>query len=264
MLEEANISGDSIDLIAFSSQFPEFTMPTQSLIAHNAIHGKEKCVTIDINANCVGMLRGLDIINRYFKDKKGEIRRALLIGSDYGSIHSKNDELLILGSYGDGACAALLEYTDDEEVGIIGSSDRTVSDEVYGGFFPECGLSHIDQYQGEKVKLSWSNPDTSISINAMRDALDDILEKHDIKTSDIDWFCGSQFAESFFNGIADKCEILKEKRIYVGDRYGYTGTSSPFFSLHTGITDGKIKHGDIVLLTTVGVGMSVCSMLVRI
>lgn len=264
VLKKNNLTGQDIDLITFCSQFPEYSMPSQALIVHNHIEGKTNCVTFDLNANCLGMLRGLDIVNRYFNDKSGEIHRALLIGSDYASKHMKTDELVTLGSFADGACALLLEYTENEESGIIGSASRSISDEVYGCMYPEYGLSSIDQYMGGDIKTSWTNPDTSISINAMKEALDDVLKKHNMKVNDIDWLCGSQFAEPFFNEIGDTCDIPPEKRIYVGNKYGYTGTSSPFFAFTEGVNDGRIKKGDIIFFTTVGVGISICSMLVRV
>ena len=264
ILKINNLTGQDVDLIAFCSQFPEYSMPSQALMVHNHINGKTNCVTFDLNANCLGMLRGLDIVNRYFNDKSGEIRRALLIGSDYSSKHMKTDELVTLGSFADGACALLLEYAEDRESGIIGSASRSISDEAYGCLYPECGLSSIDQYMGKDIKTSWTNPDTSISINAMKEALDDVLKKHNLKVNDIDWFCGSQFAEPFFNNIGDACDIPPDKRIYVGNKYGYTGTSSPFFAFTEGRKDGRIKKGDIIFFTTVGVGISICSMLVRV
>lgn len=59
------------------------------------------------------------------------------------------------------------------------------------------------------------------------------------------------------------CDIPKEKSIYVGDIYGYTGTSSPFFAYTHGVMNGKIKKDDLIFFTTVGVGHTICSMLVR-
>lgn len=42
-------------------------------LIHNHIHAKSNCVTSDLNANCLWMLQGLDVLNRYFKDKKSVI-----------------------------------------------------------------------------------------------------------------------------------------------------------------------------------------------
>lgn len=80
ILKRNELTGQDIDLIVFCSQFPEYSMPSQALIVHNHINGKANCVTFDLNANCLGMLCGLDVVNRYFNNKSGEIHRALLIG----------------------------------------------------------------------------------------------------------------------------------------------------------------------------------------
>ena len=264
ILEKNNLKGEDIDLIAFCSQYPEYTVPSQSLLVHNHIRGKSRCVTLDINANCLGMLRGLDLINRYFNDKHGGIKKALLIGSDCMSRFSDSSELVNIGGFGDGACALLLEYTEKEDEGVIGSSDRSISNEVFDCMYPRHGSSNVSKYSYNDTLTSWSDPDTSISIDAMKDALDDILVKHNMNISDIDWFCGSQFAKQFFDSIANRCDISTEKRIYVGDKYGYTGTSSPFFAFNEGFKEGRIKKGDVVFFTTVGVGISVCSMLLRV
>lgn len=264
VLEANNLKGSDIDLIAFCSQYPEYTMPSQSLIVHNQIEGKSECVVLDINANCLGMLRGLDVVNRYFGNKRGDITRALLIGSDCMSQFTDKSNLVTLGSFADGACAVLLEYTDEVNHGVIGSSDRTISGEAFGCMYPKDGASRATSQGFEEVVTSWTDPDTSVSIEAIREALDDVLTKHNLKHTDIDWFCGSQFAKPFICDIADNCNVSREKVIYIGDKYGYTGTSSPFIALTEGLEDGRIKKGDIVFLATVGVGVSICSMLVRI
>ena len=264
LLKKQDICGEDIDMIIFCSQYPEFTVPSQACMIHNHIEGKKNCFTLDINSNCLGMLRGLDVVNRYFNDKSGKLTKALLIGSDYMSIHCKDTDVVTYSSLSDGACAILLEYTDEYECGVIGSSNRTVSQEVYGCLYPECGMSSIENYFGNSIKTSWSNPDLKSIINAMKEALDDVLVKHQISVKDIDWYCCSQFSLELFKGSYKACAIPKEKAIYVGDKYGYTGTSSPFFAYTDAVESGKIKKGNIVLFSSVGIGHSICSMLVRV
>lgn len=264
LMNNNKLCGKDIDLIIFCSQFPEFTMPMQACIIHNHIKGKEECFTLDINANCLGMLRGLDVANRYLNDKNGDFSKALLIGSDYMSIHTKEENLEIYTSFADGACALLLEYTDDDNYGVIGTASRTMSESAYYCMFPECGVSNLSNYKGNAIKTSWSNPNAEPVIYNIKAALDEVLEKHNLKVEDIDWYCGSQFSISVFNAIRENCGIPQNKGIYVGDKYGYTGTSSPFFAYTEGINNGKIKKGDLVFLTTVGTGDSISSMLVRV
>lgn len=264
VLKESGLQGSDMDLIIFSSQYPEFTVPSQACIIHNHIKGKKKCVTLDLNVNCLGMLRGLDIANRYFNDKKGDFKYALLIGSDYMSVHTREDDAITFANFGDGACAVILEYTDDPNKGVIGCSDRTITEEVYGCMFPICGGSNVSSYSGDATKTSWSNPNISAIVECMKESLDDVLDKHRITIDEIDWMCASQFTVSLFEQSRKRCNIPKEKGIYVGNKYGYTGTSSPFFAFTEALNEGKIKSGDLVFFTSVGVGHTISSMLVRI
>lgn len=263
VLQKSGLKGSDIDLIIFTCQYPEFSMPTQSCIIHNHIKGKKKCVTLDLNVNCLGMLRGLDLANRYFNDKNGDFKYALLIGSDYMSVHTREDDAITFANFGDGACAMILEYTDDKTKGVIGCSDRTITEEVYGCMFPICGGSNVSSYFGDSTKTSWSNPNTSAIVDCMKEALDDILDKHRITIDEIDWMCASQFTVSLFEQSRKRCNIPKEKGIYIGNKYGYTGTSSPFFAFTEALNEGKIKSGDLVFFTSVGVGHTISSMLVR-
>jgi 3-oxoacyl-[acyl-carrier-protein] synthase-3 len=54
-----------------------------------------------------------------------------------------------------------------------------------------------------------------------------------------------------------------DKIIYIGDKYGYTGTTSPLISLYEGIQQGRIKRGDTVLFWTVGAGHQFIVMLFK-
>ncbi|QFK73313.1 hypothetical protein F7984_12755 [Pradoshia sp. D12] len=55
--------------------------------------------------------------------------------------------------------------------------------------------------------------------------------------------------------------MQSQKVIYIGDQYGYTGSSSPFLAFHEGIQDGRIKRGDYVMFWTVGAGHQFIAML---
>ena len=262
--KKSGLKGSDIDLIIFACQYPEFTVPSQACIIHNHIHGKKKCITFDLNVNCLGMLRGLDIANRYFNDRNGEVKYVLLIGSDYMSVHTLQDDAITFANFGDGACALILEYIDDINTGVIGCSDRTITEEVYGCMFPICGFSNISDNSGDSTKTSWTNPTPTAIVECMKEALDDILDKHHLSIDDIDWMCASQFTYSLFEQSRKRCNIPKEKGIYIGNKYGYTGTSSPFFAYTQGVLDKKIKPGDLVFFTSVGVGHTISSMLVRV
>lgn len=61
-------------------------------------------------------------------------------------------------------------------------------------------------------------------------------------------------------------EILEEpdyKFPFVGDRFGYTGVTSPFLALADSVSNGNLKPGDYVILWTVGAGVVASCILLR-
>ena len=262
VLTSTNTKGNEIDMIVFSSQFPEYTMPSQACLIHNLIEGKEDCFVMDININCIGMLRGLDIINTYMQS--GKVKKALLIGSDRCNTQYKKDDSLFMTAFGDASCSVLLEYTEKDK-GIIGSVNKTWSSNAWTVRYPQCGMSKIyENIDSELKKVLWTNSDLSIPISYMSKSMYYILDKNNLTTNDIDWMCPSQFTVELINKLNDNCNIQKDKTIYIGDTYGYTGTTSPFIALYEGIKQGKIKENELVLLTSFALGATINSTIIKL
>ena len=263
LLKKTGVKGDEIDMIVFTSQMPEFTMPTQAVMIHKHIQGKEMCNLMDINVSCIGMLRGLDVCNRYSRDKDGHMKKILLIGSDKINNHAQTDDAFVMSAFADAGCAVLFEYDDSYESKIIGTSNRTISKNANTVLFPECGMSNISKYNGDATKISWYGTDISKELSSMNEATKDVLKKHNMTVDDIDWVCPTQFTKDISNLISNELDIPMSKIIYIGDIYGYTGTSSPFIALYEGIREHKIKRGHIVLLTSIGLGATVSSVIIK-
>lgn len=261
VLENNNLQGSDIDLIVFTSQLPEYTMPTQAVLIHRHIKGKEECNVMDLNVACVGMLRGLELCKKYVSDKEANINKILLIGSDKVSSHSQSDDAFVMTAFGDGACAVLLERTEEEN--WVGSANITMSEKAQMITFPECGMSNISNYKDDALKISWYGINVDKELSSMNRATRKVLDRYNINVKDIDWVCPSQFTQEVYKKVSDELNVPIEKVIYVGDKYGYTGTSSPFFAFKEGIDSGKIKRGDMILFTSIGLGTTVCSILMK-
>lgn len=63
--------------------------------------------------------------------------------------------------------------------------------------------------------------------------------------------------------IQEEIGFSNDQMIFVGDQFGYPGTSSPFLALHEGIQTEKIKRGDHVLFWTIGTGYEFITMLYK-
>ncbi|AOR22784.1 ketoacyl-ACP synthase III [Clostridium taeniosporum] len=261
-LESANLTGDDIDLIIFSSQFPEYMCPTQALIVHNAIKGKSDAIVMDLNVNCLGMLVTLDTAARQLLQNH-KLKRALIIGADYASIHMKRSDEFTYPMFGDAGCAMILEKTD-EECGFIDSDYFTDSEKCSAVMYPACGSSsyYKDTTSYDDMKFGWSECNDDV-IHIAVNSIKKLLKDNNLKVSDVSAFCLSQFALPLANGCIDRLRLDSEKVIFIGDKFGYTGTSSPFMAFNEGVKSGKIKRGDYVVFWSIAATKTACSVLFK-
>jgi len=263
ILKSAHLEGKDIDMILFSSQFPEYTFPSQSLIIHDAINGKEDCMCMDTNTNCAGMLVTVENTIRAMMGNP-HVKRALVIGSDYTSVHCRDDDELTYPIFADASAAIILEKTQDDDGFIDGicKSDGSTWGAVK---YPACGTSNIYK-EGLSVrdrKLEWTPFEGLFIINNAVNSIHDLLDRNNLKINEIDSYCFSQYSKAFGTLGCEKLGVDINKFIYIGDAYGYTGTSSPFIALYEGVKTGKIKRGDIVCLWSVAINWTICTILIR-
>lgn len=266
VLKSTGLTGQDIDLIVFSSQFPQYTSPAQSLIIHNLINGttERENMVMDINVNCVGMVVALDVVSRFLLQKK-KFKRALLIGADYASIHCNKNDPAIYPLFGDAGCAMILEKTD-EDCGVLDSVSYTNSDRYKMFKYPNCGTSSLynDEIDVEKKKIVTLNqPSTEEVTEAARKSVEKLLKNNNLQLSDIKAFCISQASAVLREECAKAIGIPEEKFIYIGDKYGYTGTSSPFIAFYEGIKNNIIKRGDYIIIWSLGINWTTSGILFK-
>jgi 3-oxoacyl-[acyl-carrier-protein] synthase III len=261
VFKKANLTGEDIDMIVFATQTPEYTYPTNAIIIHNAIQGKPKTICFDSNSNCAGMTVAVEQACRAMLSNP-RIHRALIVGSDFNSVHSSPTCEITFPNYGDASSALILESTN-EETGFIDSRYYTDSSEYYNVLFPAEGLSKIHNHEIKDHYIRWTPFDGRVCIDPAVADMEDLLKEHGLTKDDIRAFCFSQFSWANIKAIQEKMELDMEKVIYVGDEFGYTATSSPFIALHRAIELEQIKRGDYILFWTVGTGWQNIAMLFK-
>ncbi|MGE8207656.1 3-oxoacyl-[acyl-carrier-protein] synthase III C-terminal domain-containing protein [Heyndrickxia sp. NPDC080065] len=261
VLKKANMSGKDIDYIVFSTQVPEMTFPTNALYVHDAIGAKENTISIDSNGNCAGMTIAVEQACRYMLSND-DISTALVVGSDYLSLVANPEEEITYALYGDAACAVILEKTE-EDTGFIDAKYHVFTKNIDKIIFPENGLTKTLRGSSDSKFVHFELFDASFGTPITCDLIHDLLSKHQLEISDISAFCLSQFTLNDKIKIQEHFGIEENKVIYIGDRFAYTGTSSPFIAFYQGIKDGRIKRGDHVLFWTVGAGHQFIAMLFK-
>jgi len=263
VLKKAGLTGKDLDMLVFTSQVPEYVIPTNALLVHHAIKGKENMVVYDMNANCAGMTIAVEQVSRYMMSNP-HMKRALVVGSDNLSLLSSPEDTMTYSNFGDSSSAIILEKTE-EDTGFIDSivDVHSDTDNRTCVVYPEKGLSQTIKGNGQGKSMLWIPFDGRFVLPQVYKMFEKVLERNNLKIEDIDHFCLSQFALTLLQEIQDHYHIPEEKIIFSGDRYGYTGTSSPFMAFHEGIDSGKIKRGDKVLFWTIGGGYQLATMLFK-
>lgn len=263
VLKKSGLTSNDIDMIVFSTQTPEYTFPTNAMLIHQALQGKNETICVDSNSNCAGMVVAVEQTCRYMMGNP-QVRYALVIGSDYNSINCNPNDEITYSNYGDASAAVILEKVE-EKVGFIDSHYYSDSREARNVLFPAVGLSNLykNDLQKTDVHIKWIPFDGTCCVEPAVAAMEGMMEKHNLTKKDIGAYCFSQFSYKNIELIQEELDENLDKMIYVGDEFGYTGTSSPFLALYRGIEQGKIKRGDHLFFWSVGTGWQICTMLFK-
>lgn len=264
LFEQSKVNPDDIGLLYFVSDTPQYLVPTSSLVLHNLIGLKNAHITKDLNANCIGMLTALDDAQSFMRYKN--IKYGLVIGSVNLSSISREDDTVAYGTFGDGACAILLENVkSNKEFGFIGSNYFTNSSLYNKIQYPICGLSNIanEDVHPDNKKLRFIPHDVSFFSDDWRQLILDMLFVNNINVSNIDHFLFSQFSKAEIQETLDKLGISFDKTTFVADKYGYTGCTSPIFAYKESINNNQIKPNDYNIFCSVGAGYNMCSLLYK-
>lgn len=262
-LKKNHLLGKDLDIILFGTSLPEYLCPTCSLLLHYYIRGKEECICLDVNMNCAGMVATMEIAKNMLDSNSG-YKRALIIGSDNMNAMSSSESEYCYGVFGDAACALIIEKTE-ENSNIIDFNCKTDSRNWKNMTFPSNGISGIlrkDIVSKKEMLLRYVPPRENIFVGMAVEQINSILEKNDLLINDISLLCLSQYTLKLNEDIERLVGLDPAKSIFVGDKYGYTATTSPFLVLREALREHKIKRGDYVVFWTIGTGaQGVCSLI---
>ena len=90
-----------------------------------------------------------------------------------------------------------------------------------------------------------------------------LLQRNGVTAQDLDLFVSHQANRRIIMSAAERIGMPEEKVIINIDMYGNTTAATIPLALNTAVETGRLKKGDLILLTSVGAGFTVGSVLVR-
>jgi 3-oxoacyl-[acyl-carrier-protein] synthase-3 len=260
----ASVKPEEIDCIVLGTVTPDMQMPATAVFVQQKI-GARSCPAFDISAACAGWLFGLGVADGLIG--RGSFKRVLVIGVELLSRVLDWSDRNTCVLFGDAAGAAVVVPTDEEGRGILDVELRTDGAQAIHLEIPGGGSLHPASQRSVEEKLHFVHMNgRQIFTNAVRNmssASATVLERCGYKPADVTTVFAHQANMRILEGVSQRTTIPME-RFYVNiERYGNTSSASIPIALAEAESQGKIRQGDLLLLTALGAGLSWASALVR-
>ncbi len=256
-LKNANMTGKSIDLIVVATTTPDKVFPSLAANLQNRLDANG-CIAFDVQAVCSGFAYALSVADQFIRT--GMAKTALVVGAEaFSRILNWSDRSTCV-LFGDGAGAVVLKA--DNEMGIIASELH--ADGAYENLLHVPGNTGIYKDQAQSYVEMQGKEVFRKAILEMSAMLDSILEKAQMKASDIDWLVPHQANYRIITALAKKLNMPMERVIVTIDQHANTSAASIPLALHHGISNGHLKPGEIILMEAFGGGFTWGSVLVKL
>jgi 3-oxoacyl-[acyl-carrier-protein] synthase-3 len=246
----------------FGTTTPDLVFPNCGTLLQARL-GARGCPAFSVETACSGFIYALSIADKFVK--AGESKCALVIGAETLSRITDWSDRNTAVLFGDGAGALVLKPS--AEPGVMSThlhSDGEYKDLLY----VESGVSRgfaIDP-KTNKVDLSIKMAGSEVfkvAVTKLGAAVDEALAANGLEKSAVDWLIPHQANIRIINAMAKRLELPMEKVILTVQDHGNTSAASVPLALDTGVRDGRIKRGDLLLLEAFGGGFTWGSALVK-
>lgn len=255
-LADAGVEGAEIDLLIVATVTPDMAFPSTAALLADAL-GATEAAAYDLSAGCTGFMYAL--AQAYGMLGSGLARRALVVGGDVLSRIFDWTDRSTLVLFGDGAGAVVLEAVPQRgflgfELGADGGGGESLWLPGSGSRVFDDPDKHIKMNGREVFKFA-----TRILVQSARA----VLDRCGVGIEDVDVYVPHQANLRIIDHATKKLGIPSDRVVINVDRYGNTSSGSIPLALADARVDGRLRPGDLVLMTGMGAGLTWGSALLR-
>ena len=262
-LERAGLEAKDIDIVLCATTTPDQIMPSTGALIQAQI-GATNAAGFDVFAACSGFLYGLTMVESMIRT--GQIRHALVIGAEVLTKYVDYTDRSTCVIFGDGAGAAVLAPVEEGK-GILATkirSDGNYAEQLYApGGGTRMGLTHETIDNGMNFFKMKGNELFKVAVRSMAEISKEMLDKAGYTVDDVDLVIPHQANQRITDAVASRLNVPEEKVYSNIAEHGNTSSASIPIALDECIQSGKIKEGDLVLLTAFGGGVTWGGTLIR-
>jgi 3-oxoacyl-[acyl-carrier-protein] synthase-3 len=265
----AGIDKSEIDLIIAATLSPDHYFPGIGVMVQAKL-GLAPIGAIDIRNQCSGFIYALSVADQYIQT--GVYKKILLVAAEVQSTNldysDSGRDMAVL--FGDGAAALILQANDqDNGRGVLSThlfaDGRHVSDlwlEKPSCLDKPCVTEDLLRARKFFPYMDGKNVFKNAS-EKMPAAVRVALEHNGLKVEDVSLLIPHQANDRISQMVAHSLKIPLEKVVRNIHKYGNTTAASIPIALAEAVEEGRVKPGDIVVLTAFGSGYTWASAVLR-
>ncbi|CDM69776.1 3-oxoacyl-[acyl-carrier-protein] synthase 3 [Clostridium bornimense] len=253
-IKNSGIDVLDLDLIIVATTTPDSFTPSTACLVQAKL-GAKNAVAFDISAACSGFIYALNCASKFLDGIK--FKKALVVGSEVLSRILDWEDRSTCVLFGDGAGAAVLEYTEengimDIYIGSDGSKGKCLSTGEFGIDNPfsvkeRCSESKLDMAGKDVFKFA---------VNIIPYSVNKVLEDNSISLDEIKYIVPHQANYRIVESASKRLKLPME-RFYINlDKYGNTSAASIPIALDEMNEKGMLNKGDKIVLVGFGGGLT--------
>jgi 3-oxoacyl-[acyl-carrier-protein] synthase III len=261
-LEQAGLQASAVDLIVVATVTPDMFFPSTGAILADQLGAKD-AAAYDLSAGCTGFVYA--IAQAHGMVSSGLVDHALVVGGDVLSkiVDWQDRSTCVL--FGDGAGAVVLERVREGgflgfELGADGSGGPQLYMPAGGSRAPAtaetvAGRQHFAKMNGREV--------FKFATRVLVDSAEKVLDECGVPVEEVDVYVPHQANVRIIDHARKKLGIPEERTVVNVDRFGNTSSGSIPLALGDAEDDGRLKEGEMVLMTGMGAGLTWGSALIE-
>ncbi len=262
-LERAGVAPESVDTVIVATCTPDRTFPATACTVQANL-GIPRAGAFDIAAACSGFVYGLSVATALVKS--GMSRSVLLIAADIFTHFIDWNDRNTCVLFGDGAGAVLLQATYQprgllaSNIGSWGEGETLMAVDAGGTRQPASAelLAAGRQYVYMNGREIFRH-----AVRGMAESSERAVADAGLTLDDVALVVPHQANVRIIEAVARRLGVPMERFFVNLDRYGNTSAASVPIALYEAAQQGRVKAGDLVLLTAFGGGLTWGSALLR-
>lgn len=262
LFEDNNIDKDTIDVLLFMSQLPDFRIPATAPLLQKRLGLPQTTACLDLSLGCSGYVYALSTAMAYAS--LDDVRRVLLLdGETFSKIVNPKDKV-DAPLYGDAGTATLIEKTQGESATFLLYSDGSGEDSVKikggAGRFPTTSESLIEHTDDKgnlhnDLQVFMDGMDVfNFVLRCVPKSIKEIVKTENLDLAEVSYLLLHQANKFMTDFIAKRLKFPLERVPYSLDRFGNTSSASIPLTISSELA-GKDDVNNIIM-SGFGAGLS--------